>query len=338
MNFNDDKLVLNQSIRKYKKEVQKLLKYCKNCQPRGEGEYVWILGDETILDEIFELVNCPVKYRDEMVQHVSCSNCGSSFLSRWDSVGLEDAYTPRAEKHYETALKKYEKKIYSFLEHLKLYPSLALHHSLGGNIFNEIINNKSNALNINVNGWYRAREVKKSQVYTINDMGAPPVGKSSGGRFHHSGQSVLYLSDTKDVAITEALNEPTKNSLIWIQNYLLNGSLENVLDLRYDWDNFSQLTNNLMAALLASGAVFEMVENRESNWKPQYFITQFISDSARLAGYNGILYSSTRDSGFNLVVFNNLEQFVPEGEPKILVHEVNEFHDFSSIDDLLNLE
>lgn len=41
-----------------------------------------------------------------------------------------------------------------------------------------------------------------------------------------------------------------------------------------------------------------------SSWKPEYFVTRYIADVARLLKFEGILYSSVTSNGNNLVLFN----------------------------------
>jgi len=322
---------LNKTAERYRIKAQRELRYCPTCQPYDEGSYIWIFGEKTTVEEIFNSINCPEKYRDDISEHLGCPNCGSSSFDRYDTVGTEDSYRIQAENHYNKALSTYNKKIQDFRGYLEQFPSLAGAHPLGRKIFKEISEKKVDSTKVRVNSWYRARGVDQSKVFKSNDLHAPPVGKSLGGRFHHAGQSVLYLADSRDLAMTEALENPSVPSIIWIQEYKLSKSIDNVLDLRYEWDSFGQLSNLTMAGLLASGCIFERVQDRNNKWKPQYFITTFIADCARSAGYQGILYSSSRDSGFNLVLFKNQDNIQPIGKPNIYIYEgkgsVNFFDD-----------
>ncbi|MCZ8513700.1 RES family NAD+ phosphorylase [Paenibacillus filicis] len=76
-------------------------------------------------------------------------------------------------------------------------------------------------------------------------MHAPEVGLSSGGRFHHPGQSVLYIA-VEQLAMVETLNNPDKSTLIWVQTYNQATGIPNVLDLRHDWDNIGQTNSEVM--------------------------------------------------------------------------------------------
>lgn len=92
--------------------------------------------------------------------------------------------------------------------------------------------------------------------------------------------------------------------------------------------------SDVMYALLASCCVFEKVLDRASKWKPQYFVTTFIADCARKAGFKGIIYSSSRKRyGNNLVLFNASEPaVVPEGRPKVYIYEPIAYHEYNSDD------
>lgn len=323
LNYEDFLPDLNKTAERFREKAQKEIKYCITCQPYDGGSYVWILGEETTIEEIFDSINCPEKYRDDIAQHIGCPNCGNSSFERFDTVGTEDRFRLHAESHYNKALSQYNKRISTFKEHLVNFPALGVSHSLGKKILKEIKDRKVDSINIGFKTWFRARGVEESKVFDSNDLSAPPIGKSSGGRFHHPGQSVLYLADNKELAMTEALEDQSKASIIWVQEYNLSADVDNVLDLRYDWDNYGQLSNLTMAALLASGCIFEHVEDRTNKWRPQYFITTFIADCARMAGFNGILYSSSRGYGYNLVLFNHHDSVTPVGKPRIYIYEAN---------------
>ncbi|MCL8000781.1 RES family NAD+ phosphorylase, partial [Brucella sp. 21LCYQ03] len=86
--------------------------------------------------------------------------------------------------------------------------------------------------------FYRARKVTNHDILEINEMLNAPVGKSTEGRFNHSGQSHLYLANTKETAIKEVVQN-LKNSLIWVQEFKINSGIDNILDLTFDITNIS---------------------------------------------------------------------------------------------------
>lgn len=94
------------------------------------------------------------------------------------------------------------------------------------------------------------------------------------------------------------------------------------------------IQSEVIQALLASRYIFERVEDRSSNWRPQYFLTNFIADCAREAGFKGIIYSSSRSYGSNLVLFDPKHPSVHAHEnPKVFIYnpQKNPFNDFDEL-------
>lgn len=323
MDYQDLLPELNKTASRYYEKVQKLLRYCVTCQPYDGGDYIWIHGEKTTVEDIMDNLNCPEKYREDIVEHLHCPNCGSTSIELNGPVGTEDRYRLYEEARNKKLLMKYANKIQDFKSHIEQYPSLALAHPMGKKIFTDVINKKADSITITTQKWSRARVVEHSIVLESKDLHAPSVGLSSGGRFHHPGQSVLYLADSEELAMAETLNNPENAALVWIQTFNQDGSISDILDLRHDWDAIGQIASEVMYALLASRCVFEPILDRTTRWRPQYFITTFIADCARKAGFKGIIYSSSRERyGYNLVLFNPTEASIsPKGKPRVYVYE-----------------
>lgn len=322
---------LNKTAEKYKEKTQQILKYCVTCQPYDGGDYIWILGKQTTVDEIFEELDVPEKYREDIASHLVCPNCGSSGFDQYDVAGTKDEDDIEWERQIKI-IKKFANKLESLRAHLESYPSLGLAHPLGKKIRKEIINEK--AISIPIQQWSRARLVKHSTVFDQSDMMAPGVGLSSGGRFHHQGQSVLYLAENDSLAMMETLDKPEEPALIWVQKYDQENIIDGILDLRYEWRLLRQINSEVLQALLASRFIFDKVEDRSSNWRPQYFLTNFIADCAKEAGFNGIIYSSSRTYGNNLVLFKpNHPSVKPIEQPQVFIHNPKK-ETFNDLDDL----
>lgn len=334
MDYSDYLPILNKTAERYREKVQNLLKYCVTCQPYDGGDYVWIHGEKTTVDDIMDGINCPEKYRDDITEHLHCPYCGSSSIERYGTVGTEDRYRIDEEKRYNRILKQFADKIEGFRKHLEDYPSLALDHAMGKKIYKDIVQRKAESVTITPRKWSRARVVDRPDVFDSKDLHAPGIGLSSGGRFHHSGQSVLYIADSEDLAMAETLNNPNNSALVWLQSYTQKNSISDILDLRHEWEEIGQKNSDVMYALLASRCVFEKVLDRASKWKPQYFVTTFIADCARKAGFKGIIYSSSRKTyGINLVLFNAAEPaVVPEGRPKVYIYEPIDYNEYNPDD------
>ncbi len=323
MFYEDFLPILSKAAEKFRERAQKKLKYCITCQPYDGGDYIWFHGEETTIDDILDSVGCPERYREDISGHLHCPNCGKSGFEQYETAGTEDRYIIEEEKKISRVLRRYSEKLEDFRKHLEEYPSLALNHYLGRKLLKEIENRRVDSINLNSTSWSRARIVNQSKVFNSNDMHAPELGLSEGGRFHHPGQSVLYLADSDRLAMEEAINNPNESTLVWIQKFAQINVITDILDLRYEWNNMGQKSNEIMYALLISRYIFEKVIDRNNKWRPQYFITTFIADCARKAGFNGILYSSSRSYGENLVLFNPNNSFVAShGNPKVIIYEV----------------
>jgi hypothetical protein len=302
---------------KLKNQIQEDIHYCLNCQARDSGDWIWILGERYDLEDLFDDYEIKESLRDKISEYLYCPNCGTD-LNRYDEIGLEEKYDIEIKGHLKEAKKKYGKRISKLSQSIKKYPTLALTLPLGKSIYKEI---KSLTLpRCKVEGdFFRARKISDSRIMSNEDFLAPPIGKSEEGRFNHSGQSHFYISDDKETAIYESLgvDEP---SLIWIQKFELT-TIDNVLDLSYNWDHLGPSTSTLLVALHDSSVLEQSNENKE-RWKPDYYITRFIMDCAKKSGYNGIRYNTTKNSiGKNTVLFECKQEWILSFEkPEVLIH------------------
>ncbi|WP_335872262.1 hypothetical protein [Bacillus sp. 2205SS5-2] len=139
---------LNKTAEKYKNKAQIELNYCITCQPYDGGDYIWIIGNETTIDEIFDSVRCPEEYREDIAAHLKCPNCGKSGFERYEVAGTEDSSVLEEERKYQHIISRFADKLYDFRLHLEKYPSLALAHPMGKKIHKEIT--KSNVESIEV--------------------------------------------------------------------------------------------------------------------------------------------------------------------------------------------
>ncbi|HDR7431266.1 RES family NAD+ phosphorylase [Bacillus toyonensis] len=329
---------MNKTKQKYLEKAQDLLKYCVTCQPYEGGDYIWVLGEETTVDEIFDEINCPERYRDEIAEHLVCDNCSADITSRYDTVGKEDRYEIELQDFVKKSLKEYGKELLDFYHFLEQYPSLGQSTVLGRKLFKEINAGQLPVIAVKNKEWIRVRDVTSSKILGEEDMKAPPLGLSSDGRYNHAGQSNLYLAIDEETAVREVIGED-KSCIIWRQKFLIK-SLENILDLKHEWTSLNTTLNSIFIALLSSEILEKKVLQRGSTWKPEYFITQFIGDCARYAGYSGIRYNSTKKTGENLVVFD--PQFLIEKQhiihleqPQVITYNPKEEEEYIwNFDDL----
>lgn len=104
MEYEDLLSILNKSAEKYKDKVQKELKNCIICQPYDGGDYIWIMGNETTIEEILENLNCLEKYREDIAAHLYCPNCGKSGFEQYEVAGTEDLTILQEEKNIKRLL------------------------------------------------------------------------------------------------------------------------------------------------------------------------------------------------------------------------------------------
>lgn len=313
-----DKPELNKTEERYRKKIQSEIVSCYNCQPYDEGEPVWIFGDKTEIEELFYKFNVDEKYWDNILEHLVC-NCGTEITLGGD-VGVRTKYEVTLEKFINKSNKSFVKKINSYINFLRTTPLLGYKHPLGKNIYKELKNTKFPIITLSKNDcFYRARKVNGSDILESSEMLHAPLGKSMEGRFNHSGQSHLYLANSKETAIKEVIYN-LKNSLVWVQDLKISNDVENILDLTFDITNISLNDNTLLLSLSLTNALEEN-KNNLGNWKPDYFLTRFIMDCAKELKYNGIKYNSTRSlNDYNLVLFYP-EEFKVEnvGNPTVEV-------------------
>ncbi len=148
--------------------------------------------------------------------------------------------------------------------------------------------------------WYRARHIDSGKKLKKNDMGPPDPTKTQifEGRYNHFGQSHWYLAKSEKAAAKEKLENNER--MIWLQRVYIKKA-KNILDVRRWWHGEDMGLPVIAMGIIFSGALEKPVE-RNKNWKPEYFVPRFIADSAKYAGFNGILFNSDRHYDDNLVL------------------------------------
>jgi len=146
-------------------------------------------------------------------------------------------------------------------------------------------------------------------------LGPPPVTHQE-GRFNHYGQRVFYLASARCGARAETV-QPRRRAIVWVQHWRVR-RFRGLLDLA----GAVRPPEATGAPLLTAGlnAVFDWLRpDPESPWKPEYFVPRFVADTARAAGFRGILHCSTAFEAYNAVLFAwTRREIAPEGEPEIV--------------------
>ena len=313
----------------FRQKIQSDIIACYNCQPYDSGEPVWIHGEKTEIEDLFFKFNVDEKYWENIVSHLVCQECGTQITLGCD-VAVKTKYENQLDKFIKESKKSFLNKIESFLKFLNKNSLLGYKHSVGKSIYRELKLNKFPITKLSSNdNFYRARKVSNQDIIESAEMFNAPIGKSTEGRFNHSGQSHLYLAESKETSIKEVVQN-LRNCLVWVQEFKLFSEVDNILDLTFDITNIS-LNDNPLLLSLSLANVLEETKNNNEFWRPDYFITRYIMDCAKELGYSGIKYNSTRSFfSYNVVLFYP-ESIIIEniGNPLVEIFKKNDLDIFN---------
>ena len=212
-----------------------------------------------------------------------------------------------------------EPELQEFYEFLAKYPYLGLGDPKGLGLKIRAAIRNWPSLEIEPTTWYRANKFDdESRLFTSAEMGAPDPATEYlwEGRYNHTGQSFLYLTDNPKTAFREM--HCTTANLCAMQKFK-NHTVIKVLDLRHGLRDRHPDTDLLAIAIVDSGYL-DFQPKEGASWKPDYLIPRFIADCARAEGYEAIQFSSAVRDGTNLVVFPEKQPaFLPEGACEIYV-------------------
>ena len=285
---------------------------CFNCRPWVEDEIVWH-NPHTDLDDLLIDFDLTDDEWEILLEDLKCPNCEQPLETRCDQVEVKSEFDHKVEE----ILKKIENekildKLFEFNKFLSMYPYLGLNSpsKTGKQIFNLVKNGKVHF--IESEEWYRARKLNnESRIFLSEEMGAPDPNKVyvKEGRYNHTGQSFLYLSNFEKTAFLE-IQEGSEN-ICAIQKFRIN-NLNKLLDLRSNYDNIDPEVDLIYWAIIYNGFIGNS-PSKTSSWKPEYFVPRFIADVARYFEYNGIIYTSAVSEGENLVLFKyTKDELFPE--------------------------
>jgi len=298
-------------IEEYRELIQPHIAYCTTCQPYDGGDVVWIFGNRTDLEELFDEYEIPDNLREELVVNLHCQNCGRE-LCRYDDIGIKTQIELEADRRWDDWHQNYDWKIDEFGDFLEKYPYLGLNHEIGEKLHSTISNFPKTDIKEEI--WWRARKPMDGKRLSIEDM-YPPRFPEAEGRFNHYGQSVFYLASTAEAAMIEILDKG--ECLAWVQQFSIK-EISNLLDLS------NHVSAEEDVPILALGLINVklpsiVVPNKKSPWKPEYFIPRFIADCAKNQGFSGIIFNSPEHYERNLVLFKwDEHSILPINEPRTL--------------------
>jgi hypothetical protein len=303
------------SVEEMAEAVQAAIGYCIYCQP-SDDEVGWILGDRVELQELLDRHDVPEDQWDDVATRLECPNCGFSGFDPSDDVGEYTAPELAERAKWDEWFKKWQPKLEQFGSYLADYPYLGAKHPFGRRIVKAISTFPQRDIREEV--WWRARRVDSSREFTVQDMLPPPPDKAkSEGRFNHYGQVVFYLASTAEAALAETLDKEKGDIIGWVQQFQI-VELPRVLDLT-DPDFWSGEERALLTMGLISN-LRRLAPDRESPWKPEYFIPRFISDVAKEHGFVGIMFNSRWHFEKNIVLFQpGTPAVTPVGAPALVM-------------------
>ena len=311
--INPDKL------EKYIDQVSYEITNCLNCQPRDSGEWIWIMGIQTWLPDLLNDLRIPESYHEAVAEALTCPHCGTDLELLCD-VGIKTEYERYIDFKWDDWYRKYEHKFEDFFVFIEKFPYLGLHHKLGKQLFKKV----PGLPKFNIEGelWFRARKVNGSKILTTDDLFPtdPEKVEIGEGRYNHFGQSVFYFAEDDFGAASEVLEE---KGLVWLQKFRIIKA-DNIIDLSHEISEEPDPELDLLSFGLRYGRVLGRGVKRSAGWKPEYFVPRFIADCARLCGFNGVKFNSSRSYSRNLVLFSwEKENIEPIEVPYIYKFEKN---------------
>lgn len=305
-----------EKIEEIQEEVADSVVSCSTCVPWAEGEPIWFAPHTDLDDHLgggcgYE----PEEIEAAVEEGLRCPGCGAD-LDMSSEVGLKSDYDREVEKLLaKSSDPAVVEKLKRFSDFLSDYPYLGSRDPEGTGI--EIIEAIEEAGKSTLYGgtYYRARLFdEQSRIYSPHEMGAPnPTNVYiREGRYNHTGQSFLYLSQFEDTALAEVATDGS--NICVIQKYQVD-NMDEVLKLEADYQDVDVKLSVLQAAIIYNGFIARIPE-KTSSWKPEYFVTRFLADVARMLGFSAISFSSAVSYGDNLVLFNpDDERCKQVGEP-----------------------
>lgn len=164
--------------------------------------------------------------------------------------------------------------------------------------------------------------------YTDKELGAPSPLKTNSGRINRIGVSFLYLASDEETAISEV--RPHPGQVISTGKFRCNKRAKvadfSLIDIAHYYKNDKLLDEFLL--LKSIDKLFSQPVPPENQYK--YFLTQFLSDTLRNLGFDGVVFQSSIGTGINLAIFNPTSfSFVFESENAVKVEELK--YEFSKL-------
>ncbi|MDA8444807.1 RES family NAD+ phosphorylase [Paracidovorax valerianellae] len=137
--------------------------------------------------------------------------------------------------------------------------------------------------------------------FSGEDIGPPPMLLATEGRFNRSRAAILYLASDRDTAVAEL--RPHPGHLISTAAFRLERDIVVANFADQDIRNF--LHDERLEDLRTIVSVADVLNVPvQPEHRFLYSTTQLIADAVRAEGYDGLMFSSSVASGYNLVCFD----------------------------------
>lgn len=305
-------------------EISRYVPYCKECEIVQQlmnvndisvvenGRKLYSEGIN--VNEFLEYHFVPLKYCSYVIPYLQCRCCGYGYDKmehKHQKGSFDETFSIFSEDEISTVFEidivelsrlanKYQILIQSielnnFSSFLKRNPMLAFKHSVGKKLY-ELLSAMFNANDytvLNNEVFYRGRTRGiSSEMYQPSDMWNPPLGVATHGRYNVVGTSVLYLTSDKNFVPQEL--QYISSQEIDVATIKVEKPLK-VLDLSSFIGDFGKFLSQLT--------------HSPNILKPEYLLTNYISECCREIGFNAIKYKGVRDGNYyNCAVLNYEEE------------------------------
>ncbi len=154
-----------------------------------------------------------------------------------------------------------------------------------------------------LNAYYDDQNVFRCKGYNYYASKEPPLSVSNDGRNNIAGTSYLYLAGEEYTACAEI--NPTIRGLISLSKFEVVKDLKliNFYDKVDDYSKPDFIKKYKVYPHQIMNEIFSVFSRIHKN-NSSYYITQYISDYIRKAGYDGIKYWGAANYGTNYTIFN----------------------------------
>lgn len=171
--------------------------------------------------------------------------------------------------------------------------------------------------------------------YNYYNSKEPPITISSTGRNNISGVSYLYAADTEFTACAEVKSQ--RYDLISVVPITILKQLK-IVDFSKDRtvNEFNGLKEeyDISPGKLITNIMYQFSKRIKTD--EEYFISQYIADYFRKAGFDGIKYGSFLGDGNNYTIFNSHKSNVKFGDSSIVISLPNKFYNLTQNRSIVN--